>query len=168
MSEKCHKIQLALLEGGLRPAQERHIAGCPKCQAYRRTLGLAMSLPPAGGDAASPELAPIRAQHQRCVRRNWFKHLSFGAGWLAAAAAVVVAVGVGLRWQASSPAGGAPLTPGEVAQVDYLLNDQEFELIEFSWDDPETTQRLAELQPVIHEVQWSVTAFDPISEEDWL
>lgn len=87
-----------------------HARECPRCAqaqadalAFEATLGRALSIPPPPNLAESILLA--QATQQRRENQRWRR----GSGWLALAAAAVLAVGVGWRVTRAQPLGDAAI-----------------------------------------------------------
>ncbi len=164
MKNKCAKIQAALLTGPPVPGDAGHLDDCPKCREFARTLAMAMALPDAAADVPTPELAPILAQCCSRRKRHPLRRLVRHPLWIGAAAAALAVGFFAGNWRTPQQP-QLQISVAELALDDELLDAT---VLEFTWDRDTETLQLAATRTREVWSEWNISAFDPISEEDYL
>lgn len=115
--ETLDRLRAGLLEGAAGDEVRAHLDGCPRCQARARPWAALQGDGPVDGGTAA-----ALAEARRCALEAAGRRSPGHRPWLAVAAAVVVAVGVGLlaRLQPLQTA-PEPRTATQVASADREL-----------------------------------------------
>ena len=109
----CNAVERAIVEHGVAvpEAVHEHLRSCPSCQEFARVQQVALSHVPDAAPSPTLDQAVLAAGHRR-LRRGWRRLPAARAWYRAAAAALLLAGGLGLWLRQRPPTapslGGAP------------------------------------------------------------